>query len=366
MKAKTILKIAELPYGRNFLEGWQRLKTKMGNNVVVQGSYNTANIGDLAIGFSIKNKLEEKGIASHLNGSIQSNNWPIFNNYDYHIIGGGGVIRDFPPNYLETRLNPIGTAKKASIAFGVGFNGIRTNEGRKIIKKLEECAFITVRDQKSKENLKRFIDTEIRVSACPAFLTKPKKSKIRINEGTIGINLRAIDDIENQWGKYSYFPDNIDLDKIKTWYINYLHTTLKPELQHLSNENELIFLPFTRHDIVFARQHLDDIPIRILPLQTPGETLDTIQKVNKMICMRYHSIIFSIIAEKPVFIISYQDKTRQLSETLANAAYVDFLNPKNIDINFCISHGQIKKIKNSMILSAKKAFEDLFQIITER
>jgi len=368
MEPNIHLRIVKMPYGNYILTRLQYLQSKIGAPIVIQGSYNTGNIGDLAIGATIQNELKKIGLYSHLNGSI--NLWrgcaPSFKKYDYHIIGGGGVIRDYPQGYLEPRLKPIGTAKKGSMLMSVGFNGLRTENGKKIIKKLEDCKSITVRDEKSKKNLQLFIDKNIEVVACPAFLLKSKKTcGIITDRNVVGLNLNNFYKNIYRWGDYAYFPRKIDLEIRRKQYINYLNKTLKPNLMEITKENQIVFIPFTQDDIIFAKEHFKEIPMQFLPLQPPLETLAAIEKVDRMICMRYHSLIFSIIAKKPVFVISYQNKTRELLKKLKGVTFVDFLEPEPIEVDFTISINQLSKIKYEMINSAKKNFEKFESLIMQ-
>ena len=369
MKPSIQLRIGTIPYGGFILKRLQQLQSKIGAPIVIQGSYNTGNIGDLAIGVTIQNELCNIGMCNHLSGFINDyrGRMPNFKNYDYHIIGGGGVIRDYPPGNLETRLGPIGTAKKGSILMSVGFDGLRTEKGKELIKKLDECKLITVRDEKSQENLQPFIDKNVEVSACPTFLMEPVKTRVRItHKNVVGLNLHNFYKNSYGWSDYAYYPKKIDLKERRKQYLDYLNKTLKPNLNEIAKENQIVFIPFTRDDNVFAKEHLNDIPMRVLPLQPPQETLATIQKVDRMICMRYHSIIFSIIAKKPVFVVSYQNKTRELSKKLKGVTFVDFLEPEQIEIDFTITSGQLSKIKYEMVNSAKKNFEKLESLILQK
>lgn len=361
MKLSTHLRISSIPYGGFILKRLQQLQGIVGTDAVIQGSYNTTNIGDLAIGSTIQTELSKLGFQSHLNGFINDyrGHVPRFKNYDWHIIGGGGVLRDYPAGYLETRLLPIGTARKGSIVLGVGFDGLRTERGKRTIKKLEQCAFITVRDYQSKHNLERFIpDTEIEVAACPAFLLPPKRTQIILDthQPIIGVNLTNFYEHAPGWGAYAYYPYKIDLRETRMRYLHYVRDVLKPELKRLTHEFNIVFIPFAQEDVAFAKQALRDIPMRILPLQPPQETLNTIQKVDRMICMRYHSLIFSILAEIPIFIISYQNKTRELGEKLESVTLMDFRDSEEVPVDFTIGRAELQKHKLALIESAKNNF----------
>lgn len=366
MKPYLYSRISTLPRAWNILTRIQALQRMLGATVVVQGNYNNRNIGDNAIGMAIADRLSEMGVGIHLNGYIDSSSGKnlSFSKYDYHIIGGGGIIRDFPPGNLESKLMQINSTRLESVVMSVGFDGITTEKGEKLIKRLDKCRFITVRDEFSCEQMQRLLKNEIEVSACPAFLTKPKRTKLKKKKdiGVIGLNLRPFYTDDPNWGRYAYYPEKLDHIESRKRYHEYVTGTLMQNLRDLSTENEIIFIPFARDDIEFANDHLGDIKMKILPLRSPPETLSIIQNVDNMICMRYHSIIFSILAGKNPFIISYHNKTRELSKMLGGAQVVDFLNFEPIEIDFPKSDGNIDSVRSRMIQSALRNFEKFSEI----
>jgi hypothetical protein len=327
-----------------------------GGDVVVQGSLYTTNIGDQIIGEVIKNECAKQGLAAYMNGTIGNIEYINFKRYNYHIIAGGGVIRDYPPGYLKSRLMPIGTSKCGSAGLGLGFNGLWGADGKTLIKKLNNCKVITVRDSISKKNLEEFVDIEVYHRACPSFLATPDRECIKVKEGAIGINLRG----ENFPGGYLYYPKEVRLDSWMRWYRNYLDNILKPYLAEEAERMNLVFIPFTKEDICFARREFSNIPMDILPLQSARKTLGTINDVEKMICMRYHSIVFATLAKKPRFVISYQDKTLQLSKEIGIKNYVDFTEEKFKSPTFSFNSNQVEKQCKNMRNSAKENFNLLW------
>jgi len=366
IKTITQMKIAAIPFGGFFLKQIQQLQSKIGASVVIQGSYNTGNIGDLAIGTTIQKEINKLNLSSHLNGFI-NDYWgrkPNFKKYDYHIIGGGGVIRDYPPGNLETRLEAIGTAKKGSFLLSVGFDGLCTDKGGSLIKKLDKCKFITVRDEKSRKNLQPFLKSKIELASCPTFLMNDIKKKPQIKDkNMIGLNLRDIYENSGNWGKYIYYPRKIDLKETRKNYLDYINKTLKKNLKDIANDYKIVFIPFSRKDVFFAKKYLIDVPIEILPLQPPKETLATINMMNRMICMRYHSIVFAILSEIPFFVISYHNKTKELLKEIKGVSFIDLLDLQEIDIDFTIKNNQVHDIKRKMKDSAKKNFVKLNSLL---
>ena len=78
-----------------------------------------------------------------------------------------------------------------------------------------------------------------------------------------------------------------------------------------------------------------------------------------MICMRYHSIIFSILAKKPFFAISYSNKTKAILDKIPGITYTDLSKPEAKKIEFTVQEQQIGKAKQKFIKSAEKNFQKL-------
>jgi len=351
LKRCSYSSIAEIRYFADYL------KTRYSRaDVVIQGSYKTGNVGDLAIGKTIKEVIERNfRLKCDLTGFYYSRQ--NFSNYFLHIIGGGGIIHDFAKNNLERRLNPIGTASK-SVVLGVGVPGIRTQKGKKLIKKLEKTELITVRDEISKDKLQSLIDKEVFVTACPTFLMEPEEKTIKFDEETCGLSLRDwFSPILTSNGKWEhihkgYIPSFVDNNKQKKNYLNFLEKNLKK----LEKSYKLIFIPFHPDDIVFIKYYFPKINLKIVPIKSPIDTLNLIKNLDKMICMRYHSLIFSLIAEVPLFLIDYEDKTNQIAKKF-NLNSININEIKSDDeISFFESKNKIRKIKNEMRNKAKRNF----------
>ena len=323
-------------------------RNRFGGDAVVHGNYLFSNVGDLSIGQVIQRKLIADFRAScHLNGCLLLDQ--DFSNYDIHIVGGGGVIHDLWGGVcnLESRVNPIGSAKW-SVVLGVGVPGIKSEKGKRLVKKLDRCEFITVRDEGSKEILQPFISKEIEVTACPSFLMAPQKDKPKSDNGIIGVNLR-------DWFFPSlpkeYVRKDVDFPRRRKQYIRYI----RRELTRLEKEFKLVFIPFDNTDFYFAKDELNGINMKVLLPQSPQKTLETINGFDKMICMRYHSLIFAILAEVPMFVIDYERKTNEL---VSNIKQLDSVLVEDLDrtVAFDVKTSELRRIKAEMRSRAQQNF----------
>jgi len=330
------------------------IQTKIGGDVVLQASLNTSNIGDLAPALILERVFKDDfGLETDLIGLVGPD-VPDFRNYKYHVICGGGVIRDYPKGYLAARLMPIDHVEK-SFAIGVGVPGIITKKGRELVRKMNKMELITVRDEQSKERLEKYLDRPVHVTACPSFLLESEiREKTKRDSERIGLNLNPKPVLPKQ-----IIPDR---EKIIRNYDNVL-SRLRNLIKY--SDDEFFFIPHSYHDLRIGKDLFGDLNIRIMPLQPPIKTLLTVSKMDKMITTRYHSLIFSIIAEKPVYAISYIDKVMNLAKELGSPKhYFDLHSSQNSDGIEFTPQEKVREIHKNMIIRAEKNIKLLREHLT--
>ncbi|QIB75518.1 polysaccharide pyruvyl transferase family protein [Halogeometricum borinquense] len=274
------------------------------HDVGVQGSYRTGNIGDRALGELFQRQFSENGYRTHIHDKHVQ-----FSSSKVKVLGGGGVLHDFyGTEHLRKRLNYV---SDGGFIIGVGVPGLRSAEAQRLIRStLPEISLITVRDQRSKEILKDICDAEVVRTACPAFLYQnPDCSP---NNRT-GVNFRPWFNRKSENLSYYFdYDDQIDPGSAKADYIK--------NIKRLCEEVERpLFIPFHKEDEEFARKHLD---IEVLQYENSvKKTLERVSKVEKMITMRYHSLIFAAVCQKPVLPIAYAPKVKSLTDRLEIQSY---------------------------------------------
>lgn len=312
------------------------------HEVGVQGSYETGNIGDRALGEQFKSQFQQEGYQTSLFGKqTTSSNAPT------RILGGGGVLHDwYGTKHLENRLNYVSSGEKKMI-LGVGAPGFQSKKAQSLASKvLPKMDAITVRDEWSKSNIEAVCDVEPTVTACPVFLYKDPK--VKTTERT-GVNFRPYfdekDDISNSVLK-DYFGYD-DIEGATKAYIN----NARLICQRVENP---VFIPFTPRDEEFAREFLD-IPVHSYEFSVQ-QTLKRVSEVERMVATRYHSLIFAAICGKPVLPIAYEPKVEEVAERLD----IDYYKPhKEIDVEFA----EVSNIKQ-LRAAALENFEIAFQTIT--
>ncbi len=273
---------------------------------------------------------------------------------DFFIWGGGGIIND-EGYYLSRYLLTLRIAqffKKKTFVFAVGVKKIPDKKMLKIVKNcVEKASLVSVRDQKSKENLLSMgVNTDIKVVADPAFLlvdnSKNTTSKDSYGQVNIGLNLRPwfdriIHGLEER-RKIDVAISNLavvllELKKEINFKIYYFPFDLKKDKAVLKKIKKLISQEI---EINYIKQ-----------FKNLHEMKENFKKMDVFIGMRLHSIIFSIILNIPFYSISYTEKTSSLIELIdCRDNYVELEDLASIDFD----HNKLKdKIKN-LIMNKEK------------
>jgi polysaccharide pyruvyl transferase WcaK-like protein len=207
---------------------------------------------------------------------------------------------------------------------GVGVPGFKKAESEQLVKrKLPEVDIITVRDEWSKKTLENYYEGEIHVTACPAFLLDPPEGK---SSNRTGVNFRPWPNYPSEIMSYHFdFERGLNISEAKSRYI----TNIQNICDRLDNP---IFIPFAAEDENFARNHLD---IDVYPYEfSVKKTLERVVNVDKMVSMRYHSLVFSAITETPTLALAYQPKVAALANRLGVESYL----PHDTDIRVRFQH----------------------------
>lgn len=296
-----------------FIRQWRKVERIIPYDVGIQGSYETGNVGDRALGEIFEKRISGWGYRT----SIFSHKTD-YSNAKYKILGGGGVLHDwYGTDHLKARLKYVCSGKHGFI-LGIGVPGFQTDRGKELIRRnLPQIDLITVRDEWSKHNLREVYDIDCAITACPTFCYEnPEYENIR----RTGVNFRPFfqeDNITENVLENYFDYDSIDITKAKNGYIE--------NAQFICDQLERpIFIPFHKNDIRFARNFLD--------IEIAGDKLsvkDTLRKVScvdKMVATRYHSLIFAAICRKDVLVIAYEPKVGELADRLGVPSYLPHVN----------------------------------------
>lgn len=283
---------------------WQRVRTRLPHDIGVQGSYYTGNIGDRAIGKSFQKRLSASNYRVRLYGKNTEHSAA-----RVRILGGGGVLHDwYGIDHLQSRLNFL---SKDGAVIGVGVPGFKTEAARRLVaEELSDVGLVTVRDEWSRSRLKSVYNGKVHTTACPAFLHTDPRIPC---SGRTGVNFRPYFDVDSETLSYYFdYGDDVDPKKMKRRYIS--------NIRDICEEvPDPVFIPFHEEDEQFARENLD---IDVLPYEfSVKRTLKRVSAVDRMVAMRYHSLVFATICETPTLAIAYEPKVTSLADRLGISSY---------------------------------------------
>lgn len=331
----------------------ERLKTLeefRGGDVAIQGSYGGSNVGDNMLGETIRNYIESEGRKCTLFGHPHKN----FSRWRYLVVGGGGIIYPDSEGNLEYRMSAVESAKNFSV-HGVGVPRL-DERAEGLLDSLEEADKITVRDKFSKDNLAEFIDSEIRVTVDPVF--SRYNGYEATNSSIIGVNFKSISKKRLDSFKEHYnLSNDVDFEEANKQYKEYCRALW----EKVNEDNRAEFIPFELEDKDFAKEiGIESSNIR--ELMSPNDKIDHIgENISKMVCTRYHSLIFSLITGTPVNVISYAPKVSNLCERVGIERNLFYELSKNeVEPNFeQVSEDKIKSLHDEAI----RDFENLIGCI---
>lgn len=287
-------------------------------DVLVHGSYFTGNVGDRAIGLVIRRKLRSAGIKAVLVSRFFTTPSPC----SILIIGGGGVIHNNYRSNLRLRTEPANRSC-AALYFAVGAPGFDDLTGwdRSQLRVLNRAHRVSVRDEESRKILSPFVEGDIYVEADPAWLFgrdcygesggDVRSGAIRLIYNTLSSCMLSA---SSKWGKHPG-REKVGVALAGKFDLRNLEA-VKNELHRLSQDAELFFIPFSPKDLRFHRKHLTGVDMYCFPAAGPGDTYDRVCSMDRIVAMRYHSLIFAALAGKPVSVLAYARKVWTLAEEL--------------------------------------------------
>lgn len=320
------------------------LKSHRNYDICIYGSYATGNTGDLAIGKALRSELKEAGYQTEMfSRKITADNSAV------SILGGGGQIHDISKNKLKMDL---GRLNEKSMIIGVGVEPILDAKLQQWVRrKLDELSLITVRDNRSKRILEQYTDTEVIATSCPAFLHNIPENPIR-GEYT-GVSLQPFrgpssesDSPRKNIRRIINYGNDATPNDIKEQY----HKSIRKIISSIQNPR---LIPFHHFDMEISREFdgLNPFPYDY----NVNQALRRVAGANQMVCMRYHSLVFSILFDKPSIAIAYAPKVEELANR-ANIPYYkphqpihfDFTKPSNRSEIISDSKRNIKLIKDTL------------------
>jgi hypothetical protein len=288
------------------------LRPILPHDVAIRGSYRTGNVGNRAVGEILRHRLSAGGNRVKLfTSGTERPRAPV------RMIGGGGGFHDrWGPDRIRSRLEFVSNCRGAIVATGVP--GIRTEEGRQLVdEQLPEVDIVTIRSRPDLEKLAPNEECNAHVTACPTLLYADPEVE---PNGRTGVNFLPwfFDKSENeQYDTYfgdsqhladyfGYDPDIVPENAKEAYILN--------ARRICDRVSDPIFIPFAEDDERFAREYLD---VEIQPYTfSVAETFRRISAVDRMVCTRFHCLVFAAVCRKPILALAYAPKVTSLADRL--------------------------------------------------
>lgn len=279
--------------------------------IAIIGGYHGGNIGDMALGKSVSDVLNEKGISNGLQTIYNLEGWP---KAKFAIIGGGAV------GYTDSLIRVYNRYKTDFSK--LGFLGVDFNEKTypdKIKRMLRESAFVSCRSEEQANRLKFIVvrnevfhHPDIAFSLVPKFSNRSKNPIIQ-KQKKMFVNLVPL------YGKFKngkIIPDfNYKSERVEL-YENFdlMHKNYKVAVREcvekaLADGFKVETAPFTPQDREYSKIILKDLDVKNAQYHSdPIRMLNHISTCEKFICTRFHATIFGLKAGVKVHPIAYAKK----------------------------------------------------------
>ncbi len=289
-------------------------------DVAIIGGYHGVNAGDLALGHSVKQQLDARGIVSGFQTIYNLNkwNWPVAK---YAIIGGGAVGYNNLVEVIAARYK-----KQADkVAFlGVDFN--EDNYSETSVSFLKQVKWISCRSKTQAQKLALITERKDITwhpdIAFSLFNNQPRFSKKRLDKRN-----KLIVNIVPLYGKIQgnkiipvnqYSKERPELyaswEKMQKGYADFICSLV----QHALHQGFVVeTLPFTPMDGAASKIILDGLTVKHNDYTSNIYRIyNKIKQADSILATRYHATIFSIKAGLNVMPFAYAKKNEMLLEEI--------------------------------------------------
>ena len=291
------------------------MKQAVPGTTLVLFSHQSSSINEKHSGFETIRPMIASGLRSlwhQLNNGEWHTNMQVLKTCDWIMIGGGGIFHDqeigqkgLSPLFiwwLRTILFKLLGKKIAIVAVGIGPIKHRLSYWwlKGILKRAE---IITVRDENSEIIAKGLTTKTITILPDPVWGLLPAP-KSKSTSGTLGINIRANHRFPNQ----ELVKRLINIIDSITPQIPFKNILLVPFAFHNPDDRELMNEVAS---IIATHTH---VPVTIATETSIEDIYHKVAHLDYFIATRFHSYIFATSADTPCALLSYSDKTDQISK----------------------------------------------------
>ncbi len=291
-----------------------------GIKIAIIGGYHGVNLGDMALGYSVKEIVNKKGIKSGLQTIYSLNSYPWVKT-KFAIIGGGAI------GYKESLINVTNrfNSNFTNLALlGVDYNDSNYEKSAEIMDLLKNSGWLSCRNEKQSIKMQKLTEREdityhpdLVFSYKKEYCKKqrelnPKKKILLINVvplyGTI-VGESLIPNIQ-------YKEERPELYESYNLMIkNYIEGVRLVIKDALAKGYKVESIPFTPGDATMARIIAKELKIKHNNYSdNPFKVLKKMASAEKVFATRYHATIFGIKLGAQVMPMAYAKKNEILLE----------------------------------------------------
>ena len=290
---------------------------------------------------------------------------------DYWIIGGGGLFPDENAANFPSLLSSIQFAKKFNAKvciYGIDINSINSSENKIVWKKISQLVdFIIVRNHKSYCLLKELGCTNVKESVDITFGVDTEAETKNVDSCLKKLHLEQ--------GKYNlwaipmpWFPNEYDEKVHGNRYKKLLDNLSEIAYNQHLKENINVFLPFYYDmDMGLIKDMVEKLKLPYVICDnskalTLGEKRALFRFSNCNICMRFHSVMFSIYNGQAGVFISYSDKTSNVIRMIGLEDYLveyGIRNSADFYKEFDLDMQRVNQVMDNIFSDDKKSIEKI-------
>lgn len=268
---------------------------------------NSGNLGDVAIWHGIRKLFDNHQLYTMPSG--WGNKFQAVNSVDLVMVTGGTPLFDY--GHLRRTIYFLlpKLLRKPLVLFGVGMKPIETRKGRLLIRKLVEHAnLITVRDPITKTMMQNLgVNKEITVTGDSSIVLQPEKIPCKYRDFVLAVPRHLSLDYKSH---YHQKLSAAQIEMVKKWM-----------RARLEGEN-MVWMPFhTNHyddDLKMIKELNKNCTPVIDQKLTPEQTLYLIEKAERLVGLRLHSLIFSYMQNVKFETYPYDVKISGFQQLIQN------------------------------------------------
>lgn len=290
-------------------------------------------------------------------------------NCDYFILGGGGLfgsISQYANIIWGLQAIYAYRNKKPVLMLGQSVGKIKNKFIKKLVKNIfNKATLISVRDEKSKENLREIGVTKKIVVVPDLAFNRPEGLSGKYGHNDKQMHLHGIDegmvpskDVIIALRQMKDLPQSFKIQIAR--FVEWIQKEEKMNVQFVNFQTGPVDNDEILHDEIkkmigdSTQENNQDGSLSIITPKSTEEVINLFKNANFAVCMRLHSIITAMLTNTPFVAINYAEKVGNLMDYMGSKE--NLLNMQNVSFE-TLKNLYNEKIKTSKNNSSEKIEE---------